>query len=1080
MFEGKHIHYSPLNKKPLCSYSAKLCKQRRINGYAFCIRHILEDKSAPFKQCAHVARYNKQKCTNPIPCNENREFCNSHMQVAGMLPKKERKVKKEKEKEVLLSVEGKLKFSDRLKALLTKENSTSCNEDTLNSDDPYAFPDTISENENGCIGFSATPILRNAWNCSQKSSPDVSSIDSPSRCDQPSKNTPSSESKLKSNAPTLSKTMNRLHAKIAQNKLLDKQKKTQDSSQSTISLINAHLHAINNVKIEPMSPLENNSINSESNESKMIPDNIKEIIIKMEPMEDNIESEQVTVSTYPSPNVPSFLQADSQMSSGMNSSSSEKYFCNREKLPVSSDVNSKEKLQLESDKQKKSDTANKIRIPIVLRKLQRIFKNRKKQNKYIFPSGLYSSESDSSDSDEESHLFNQLSRFCVWDQHSSNSLQNMKSDSRPAQHSQLKTEFLRSYYQLCRLHSLQKQERERQQEIILPLTEAARAYPDQATEILSNYSKNHQKQKKIDKPIHTTKKTCSFKHEEMSCSNPVLPYTWHCKKHITYNVDQLLFEHCTAKFSDNTQCCVPVFDVCHELPLCFEHAKKRDNYNKMASEPKPKKPRKKPKPSALTRPPKRGKKKKKPTSVRPTTLPLPLPPSLPSTSHPSSSQLTEMPNVNSFSNEAVKSTGTVLPISDLNKEINGELHAELGSDLEDFSPGAIEKTLELPLDTAELANHASKLLDEHDFTEVLNKIPDDAFNDLFVDTRNGDYIPTREETEELERALAAVSKDVHLAKESLAKLSSSTTGPDLEELERTIEIHGSLLGADNLTSAIDENSFADLPNNHHMDTLNVISSSFSTSDLNSLSQVFSAIPESLDQNHLPTVTENSLVPNSVSIPLSNSELSHSHMLNGHSDILAGLHPLQLDPTFSNNLLNTSTGLSLTHPGTVDNKLFTNGSLLSTMFYNIGQVSSNTPPPQPQTFSVASISGSNTSDEVGLMSSSGGLNNSNHWLLNSPDVLAQIAYHNGFLVASQGNNTSYANSFIGKYPALDVTSEMSLGSIDSPLMPPISCNAESVICGANEQPIHNISISNGPASSLQQTSSVKVIVQEGAS
>lgn len=44
----------------------------------------------------------------------------------------------------------------------------------------------------------------------------------------------------------------------------------------------------------------------------------------------------------------------------------------------------------------------------------------------------------------------------------------------------------------------------------------------------------------------------------------------------------------------------------------------------MASEPKPKKPRKKPKPSALTRPPKRGKKKKKPISVRPSTPP-PLP-----------------------------------------------------------------------------------------------------------------------------------------------------------------------------------------------------------------------------------------------------------------------------------------------------------------------------------------------------------------------------------------------------------------------------------------------------------------------
>lgn len=46
--------------------------------------------------------------------------------------------------------------------------------------------------------------------------------------------------------------------------------------------------------------------------------------------------------------------------------------------------------------------------------------------------------------------------------------------------------------------------------------------------------------------------------------------------------------------------------------------------------------------------------------------------------------------------------------------------------------GAIDKNLELPLDAAELANQASKLLEEHDFTDVLNKLPDDAFNDLFA------------------------------------------------------------------------------------------------------------------------------------------------------------------------------------------------------------------------------------------------------------------------------------------------------------------------------------------------------------
>lgn len=50
-----------------------------------------------------------------------------------------------------------------------------------------------------------------------------------------------------------------------------------------------------------------------------------------------------------------------------------------------------------------------------------------------------------------------------------------------------------------------------------------------------------------------------------------------------YNVDQQLFDYCTAKFADNTQCCTPVFDIRHELPLCMEHAMKA------VSDPKPKK-----------------------------------------------------------------------------------------------------------------------------------------------------------------------------------------------------------------------------------------------------------------------------------------------------------------------------------------------------------------------------------------------------------------------------------------------------------------------------------------------------------
>ena len=45
-----------------------------------------------------------------------------------------------------------------------------------------------------------------------------------------------------------------------------------------------------------------------------------------------------------------------------------------------------------------------------------------------------------------------------------------------------------------------------------------------------------------------------------------------------YNIDQQLFDYCTAKFADNTQCCMPVFDIRHELPLCPVHAAKAVSY----------------------------------------------------------------------------------------------------------------------------------------------------------------------------------------------------------------------------------------------------------------------------------------------------------------------------------------------------------------------------------------------------------------------------------------------------------------------------------------------------------------------
>lgn len=202
-------------------------------------------------------------------------------------------------------------------------------------------------------------------------------------------------------------------------------------------------------------------------------------------------------------------------------------------------------------------------------------------------------------------------------------------------------------------------------------------------------------------------------HPGISCETcgrrPALPCTRHCALHIMQCRDQCLFDCCTAKFADNTQCDVPVVDVQHELPLCAEHARKRDNYDRQSAVVRPKKQRRKMKPSAMIRPQRRSKKRRREKQPQPVTVPTPPPPVTPAP--------------------------TTVPDDVLE-------HA--------------------------LVTQASRLLEETDFTTVLNQIPADEFNDLFSD-RNGEYEPSMEETEELERALRAVDNDV----KSLEKLSQS-------------------------------------------------------------------------------------------------------------------------------------------------------------------------------------------------------------------------------------------------------------------------------------------------------------------
>lgn len=63
---GAHIHRNSEGKL-LCSYSDKLCSQRRLEGYAFCFKHILEDASSPFRRCQFYNEQSRKQCTIPIP-----------------------------------------------------------------------------------------------------------------------------------------------------------------------------------------------------------------------------------------------------------------------------------------------------------------------------------------------------------------------------------------------------------------------------------------------------------------------------------------------------------------------------------------------------------------------------------------------------------------------------------------------------------------------------------------------------------------------------------------------------------------------------------------------------------------------------------------------------------------------------------------------------------------------------------------------------------------------------------------------------------------------------------------------------
>lgn len=69
-----------IQSKKLCSYEAYECTQLTLDGFDYCIRHILLDKTAPFRQCSYIYASNGKRCQSAAPKIEKKEvgYCNEH------------------------------------------------------------------------------------------------------------------------------------------------------------------------------------------------------------------------------------------------------------------------------------------------------------------------------------------------------------------------------------------------------------------------------------------------------------------------------------------------------------------------------------------------------------------------------------------------------------------------------------------------------------------------------------------------------------------------------------------------------------------------------------------------------------------------------------------------------------------------------------------------------------------------------------------------------------------------------------------------------------------------------------------
>lgn len=377
------------------------------------------------------------------------------------------------------------------------------------------------------------------------------------------------------------------------------------------------------------------------------------------------------------------------------------------------------------------------------------------------------------------------------------------------------------------------------------LVNAARSHPNLAADTCHNnyaHTSGESPKLKTRRPSSVLlHRSCVYEGGSGSgvCSEPSLPGTRHCIRHITYNVDQQLFTHCSARQPDNTRCTMPAADVMQHQPLCMVHTRKKENFIKVKSEEsqKPKRTRKKNKMPILSRYGKRNKKRRRPSnstsSVIPSTCVRPPMSSQTSISSPQPSP-TQSQTSRQFSTASCTGDGEGSEFEDDMKDMVGEL----------------------PLDAAE----ASRMLDPRDLQDVLNRIPDHELTQLFNDGKGSDYEGSDSEKSDVEKnggssggsggSRNVVSNNIDGGSSGPGATNTVTTTSEAASGSSKVSasnIKSSVLGKDGTTLSLDESTFNELvAGNIPIDS--IISSSFNQQELNTISQALSNIVEDSNIN----------------------------------------------------------------------------------------------------------------------------------------------------------------------------------------------------------------------------------------